>query len=66
MTLEEESEIGAMYVIYREVTPQIIELIEMGYTILRTPMKTDNLDIYSFVTKNIQPIRTKATDMRFH
>ena len=41
-------------------------LSEMGDPQPRTPMQTNNLAAHAVVTKNVQPRRTKAMDMRFH
>ena len=66
MTSGAESEIGTMFINARESVPQILTLIEMGYPQPRTPIKTDNSAAHSVVTNNVQPRRTKETDMQLY
>ena len=61
-----EAEIGAVYVNAPEAVLFRQRLNEMGHHQPRTPMQTDNTAAHSVVTKNVQPKRTKAIDMRFH
>ena len=66
MSLRAEEEIGAMYVNARKAVPSRQSLNEMGHHQPQTPMQTDNTVAHSVATNNVQPKRTKATDMRFH
>ena len=55
-----------MFINTREAVPYQMPLVEIGNPQLQTPMQTDNSAAHSVVTINVQPQKTKATDMRFH
>ena len=61
-----ESEIGAMYINAQEAVPQRMTLSEIGHPQPRTPLQADNSAAHVVVTNNVQLIRTKEMDMRFH
>ena len=65
MSSAAEAELGALYINAREAIPQRQCLEEMGHKQPPTPMQADNTTALGVVTNNIQPKRTKATDMRF-
>ena len=55
MTSAAEAEIGSMFINAREAVSQQMTLVEMGHPQPRTPMQTDNSDVHSIVTNNVQP-----------
>ena len=60
------AELRAMFSNAREAVPCRKTLEEMGHKQPRTRMQIDNSTAVGVATKNIQPRRTKAMDMRFH
>ena len=66
MSSAAEAEVGALYINAREAVPMRTILEEMGHAQPRTPMQTDNSCALGVATKNVQPKRLKAMDMRFH
>jgi hypothetical protein len=66
MSFAAEAELGALYINACEAGPQRQLLTKMGHPQPPTPMQSDNTTAVGAVNSNIQPRRTKPTDMRFH
>ena len=65
MSSAAEAEIGALFLNSRQAIPARTLLEEMGHIQPPTPIMTDNTTALGFVSKNLQPKRTKSTDMRY-
>ena len=65
MSSAAEAEIGALFLNSRQAIPARTLLEEMGHVQPPTPIMTDNTTALGFVSKNLQPKRTKSTDMRY-
>ena len=66
MTSAAEVEIGAMFINNWEAVPQRMTLVEMGHPQPRITMQMDKSAAHAVFTSNVQPIRTKAMDTKFH
>ena len=66
MSSAAEAELGALYIMAREVVYILQILQELGHKQPRTPMQTDNTTAEAIINNKVQPKRTKAMDMRFH
>ena len=65
MSSATEAEIDALFLNSRQTIPARTLLEEMGHVQPPTPIMTDNTTALGFVSKNLQPKRTKSTDMRY-
>ena len=61
-----EAELAALYIMAQEGLYIRIVLTEMGHKQPSTPLQTDNATAETACNGKIQPIQTKAMDMRFH
>ena len=61
-----EAEIGAMYINMRKAVPIRKTLIKLGHVRSPTPLQMDNSAAHSVVSRNVQPRRTKAMDMKIY
>ena len=66
MTSADESGLGALYIISREVVYIRIILNEMGHKQPRIPVQNYNSTVKGVINNKMQPKRTKSMDMRFH
>ena len=66
MTSTTEAELGALYIIAREVVYIRIVLHEMGHKHTRNSVQIDNSTSKEVINNKMQPKRTKAMHMRFH
>ena len=66
MTSATEAELAALYIMAQEGLYIRIVLTEMGHKQPSTPLQADNATAETVCNGNIQPIQTKAMDMRFH
>ena len=55
-----------MFINVREAVPKQMMMVETGHPQPRTSMRTENFAAHSLVTNNVQPLRTKDMDMRYH
>jgi hypothetical protein len=61
-----KAELSTLYINAREAIHMQHLLEEMGHKQPPTPIQTNNTTVHGVITNNIQPHRTKSTDMRFH
>ena len=66
MTSATEAELAALYITAREAVYLRIVLEEKGHKEPPTPLQTDNAMAEAVSNGKIQPLQTKAIDMRFH
>ena len=63
MTSADESGLGALYIISREVVYIRIILNEMGHKQPRIPVQNYNSTVKGVINNKMQPKRTKSMDM---
>ena len=63
---EEEAELGALFINFKEYIPARHVLEEMGHKHPPTPIQTDNTTAHGVVINNISRKRLKSMDMRLH
>ena len=65
MSSAAEAEIGALFLNSRQTIQARRTLQEMGHRQSPIPIQTDNTTALGFLTKNLNQIATKSTDMKY-
>ena len=66
MTSAAEAELGALFIIAKEMIPILQTISEMGWPEPPHPLKTNNSTAEGIVNNTIVPLKIKSMDLRFH